>query len=301
MKQEKMLDLLTEIRNNPVPANAEIAYLTRQLVQATLPHSDLKEQDVFESYNGALTLTIQAGFNTATKKKYGLPYGTIPRLLLFWLTSEVMKTKSRKIYMGDNMSQFMKEMGLDPRSRGPRSDAVRLKDQMDRLFNSIISFDGNIFQGQKKGKAWQHMQIAPRGVVWWDVNSHDQSELFESYIELGEGFYETIVNSPVPLDKRALSILKNSSLYLDIYSWAAYKSFALYKQGKEKQFIKWRSFMEQLGANYTDVKNFKRKAKEAFERVNLVYPRLKVEYVPSGFEIYAAPPPVPEQQKKLLK
>mgnify|MGYP005854082749 CR=1 FL=1 len=293
-----MLDLLTDIKNNPVPQNEEKAYLTRQLVQATLPHSDLHDQDVFESYNGALTLTIQAGYNAKTKQKYGLPYGTIPRLLLFWLTSEVMKTKSRKIYLGDNMSQFMKEIGLDPRSRGPRSDAARLKDQMNRLFNSIICFTGDISRGTRTGDAWHNMQIAPKGVVWWDTEKLEQGDHFESYIELGEGFYEAILNSPVPLDKRALTALKNSSMTLDIYSWSVYKSFALSKQRKEKQFITWYSFMEQLGANYSDIKNFKKKVKQAFDKVGMVYPWLHIEYVTKGFEIFASHPAIPEQKKR---
>ena len=295
MKQESQLDILTEIKNNPVPASDEKAYLTRQLVQATLPHADLKDQDFFQSFNGDLTLSIRGGIDIETGQKYGLPYGTIPRLLMFWLTTEVMKTGSRKIYLGDNMSQFMRDIGLDPRGRGEKSDAARLKNQMERLFHSIISFDKTIDKDNKKGRAWQSMQIAPKGIIWWDTKKHQQSDLFESYVELSEDFYETMLNSPVPLDKRAITLLKNSSLTLDIYSWCSYKSYALKKQGKPKQFLTWRRFMEQLGANYADIKNFKKKAKDAFDKVHKVYPWLRVEYVSRGFEIYAANPSVPEQ------
>ena len=39
--------------------------------------------------NGRLTLTLVS--------TVGYPYGSIPRLLLFWLTKEAVRTKSRRI------------------------------------------------------------------------------------------------------------------------------------------------------------------------------------------------------------
>ena len=53
--------------------------------------------------------------------KEGYPYGIIPRLLLFWMTSEVVWKKNakieeeekRKLYLGESLSEFMREFGLD--------------------------------------------------------------------------------------------------------------------------------------------------------------------------------------------
>ena len=58
-----------------------VGFMARALVQATLPHRRV-EGSVFERRNGAFTLTLLAPPRT------GLPYGTVPRLLLAWMTTE---------------------------------------------------------------------------------------------------------------------------------------------------------------------------------------------------------------------
>ena len=113
------------------------------------------------------------------------------------------------------------------------------------------------------------MQIAPKGELWWDFKSPEQPTLFGSWIELGEEFYNAIITAPVPLDKRALTALKRSPMALDLYSWATYKTFVLSHSRKKEQFIPWRSFMLQLGANYSNVKDFKTKTKATFKKVQV--------------------------------
>jgi hypothetical protein len=41
--------------------------------------------------NGNYALTIQPGWDTWEKQSFGYPYGTIPRLLIFWLTTEALR------------------------------------------------------------------------------------------------------------------------------------------------------------------------------------------------------------------
>jgi len=80
--------------------------------------------------------------------------------------------------------------------------------------------------------------------------------------ELGETFFEAITASPVPLDMRALRALKRSPLALDLYAWASYTTFSLSRKGSAR-FIPWRALAKQLGTDYGDVKDFKRKAGSA--------------------------------------
>ena len=39
-------------------------------------------------------------------------YGSIPRLLLFWITTEAVRTKARRIEFGRSLTAFMLELGL---------------------------------------------------------------------------------------------------------------------------------------------------------------------------------------------
>ena len=59
-----------------------------------------------------------------------------------------------------------------------------------------------------------------------------QQDLFASWVELGEKFYEAIIARPVPLDMRTLQALKSSSLALDIYAWLAYRSHRVNRHKK---------------------------------------------------------------------
>ena len=51
--------------------------------------------------------------------------------------------------------------------------------------------------------------------------------LWDSKIELGEKFFNEIINHPVPLDMNTLTALKRSALGLDLYLWLTYRTFAL--------------------------------------------------------------------------
>lgn len=296
------MDAAAAIMADPITAEQDKAFLTRQLVQVTLPHSSPGNVPIWQRRNGDLSLSIRPGWDHNKNKPLGLPFGSIPRLLLFWLTTEALRTGSRKIMLGDSMASFMRDVGLDPYTGGgKRGDGARLRSQMERLFRATISFEVNRQDGDTSGKRWLDMQIAPEGELWWDFKSPDQPALFGSWIELGEKFYDAIISAPVPLDKRALSALKRSPMALDLYAWATYKSFVLSHGKRREQFIPWRAFMTQLGADYSDLKNFKRKTKETFRKVQAVYPNLDLEDADGGFIIRAAPPAVAHQKSKRQK
>jgi hypothetical protein len=296
---KRMIDASVDIRMNYETPEQEKAFLTRQLVQATLPHSNPGDVPVWGRTNGNMSLVIRPGWDNKKKQTVGYPYGTIPRLLLFWLTTEALRTGSRRIELGNSLSAFMSEIGLNSSTGGgKRGDAKRLRNQMERLFRSTFSFESIQDVGSSRGKRWLDMQIAPDGELWWDLRDPNQTTLFGSWVELGEKFYQAIISSPVPLDMRALKALKGSSLALDIYAWATYKAFSLLQNNKEDQFIPWKIFMQQLGVDYSDVKNFKKKCRDAFLKVQAVYPSLTVEYSDGGFSIKSGLPSVTQKKSK---
>ncbi len=171
---KRILDAATNITMEP---NAtEMAFIARALVQATLPHSDPGEIPIWGRTNGRLTLTIKPDWeiDPKTNKPHcvGIPYGTIPRLLLFWITTEAVKTKSRRLELGDSLASFMRELGLTP-TGGRWGTIRRLREQMNRLFRAKISFDVKAKANGDPGAAWMDMQVAPKGELWW---SHHQPE-----------------------------------------------------------------------------------------------------------------------------
>lgn len=282
----RLLDAAVEIQMNPEPTEQDKAFLTRQLVQVTLPHSSPGNVPIWKRKNGNLTLAIRSGWDHKKDQPLGYPFGSIPRLLLFWITTEALRTKSRKLELGKSLVDFMRDVGLNPSTGGgKRGDGQRLKNQMERLFRATISLEVDREGTGAASKRWIDMQVAPEGEFWWNFKNPNQTSLFGSWIELGDKFYDAIIAAPVPLDKRALSALKRSPLALDLYAWATYKTFSLIQHNKTEQFIPWRSFMGQLGAEYSNPMNFKRKAKQAFRKVLAVYPGLDIEDAEGGIMI----------------
>ncbi len=80
-----------------------------------------------------------------------------------------------------------------------RSDAVRLREQMTRLLRATISFK----QTCGNGHSWLDMQIGPEAVLWCDPEKTLQDDLFESWVELDEKFYQAVTAASVPLEMRS--------------------------------------------------------------------------------------------------
>ncbi|MGF7213720.1 hypothetical protein GGE65_008370 [Skermanella aerolata] len=297
----KIVKAGAEIRSNPEPAPEDITFMARQLVQATLPHSSPKgNPPEWTRRNGNLTLAIRPGYKTDPKTGnrvcLGYPYGTIPRLLLFWITTEALRTGSAHIELGTSLASFMRELELDPNNGSAgakRSDARRLRDQMERLFRATISFDVVGDQSQQ----WLDMQVAPKGELWWNFHNPDQGGLFNSWIELNPDLFRAITSAPVPVDMRALRQLKRSPLALDLYAFVCYRAFIATQSGKA-QFVTWDQLMQQLGTDYSDVADFRKKSNAALRKIKAVYPGLRQGPKRGGIEILPGASAVPHRASK---
>jgi len=264
--QRKLIEASVNIAENP--DEAETAFMARQLVQATLPHSNPGDVPVWSRRNGDLILSIQPGFEQG--KSLGIPYGTIPRLLLFWITTNAVQKRERRLELGNSLAEFMGNLDLIP-SGGQWGTIHRLRKQMKSLFTARMSFDYT----KKNKSSWLNMDIAPMGELWWDYKKPMQGNFWQSWIELGEKFYESIIAAPIPVDMRALKAIKRSPLALDLYAWLSYRTFIAAKKGKN-QFISWHNLEKQLGCNYQNTRHFKVKVRQAIRKIELVYPELLV-------------------------
>ena len=271
---KKLINKAVEIAQVPATAN-DIAFMNKSLVQANLPHSKPKS-DVWVRQNGNYSLVVQAGLNE-NGESYGLPYGTIPRLGLLYLITQAVRTKNRRIELGNTLNDFIREIGLNPDTGGgKRGDAKRVIEQLNRLFNARFSFTETLTdQKGNVGKRRLNMEVAPKSELWWDIKNTEQKSIFRSWLELGEDFFYAITASPIPLDFRAAVSLKRSPLALDIYILICYEAFKAHKSGKTR-FIPYASLHEQMGTTYSDVKNFKNKFKAALRKVRTAAPTIHI-------------------------
>jgi len=244
-----------------------IGFMARTLTQATMPHSKSVNNE-FTRRNGAFELTI------LSPSSIGLPYGSIPRLLLSWMTTEAVRTRSPILELGPTLSAFMAELGLICRG-GERGDITRLKNQIERLFSCMVSCR---YQDETEGKSGgTGFAIAKEYRLWWNPKSPAQMPLWKSTVTLSTDFFQEIIERPVPVDMRALKALKRSPLALDIYCWLTYRMSYLHKPTE----VPWPVLQMQFGADYAlqgqGPRDFKKKFLHHLRRVLVVYSEADVE------------------------
>ena len=236
----------------------KLGYLGRVHTQATIPHSKLDPVSEYERVNGKFHLYVKA------PKRIGLPYGTLPRLLLIWMSTEVVLTGEPRLELGKNMSRFFEKLNL-PISGGKRGYIRPMREQMLRLFAS--SFQWHYEEVERdRGRL---LAVEDWDVWWLKPEQLPQDDLFPSYIVLTNTFYEELFNHAIPIDLRAISYLRKSPLALDLYTWLTHRFSYLRRQTE----IPWEMLAGQVGSNYADLALFKFKVKKALVDVQRVYPK----------------------------
>ncbi|MGI8607863.1 MAG: replication protein RepA [Candidatus Dormibacteria bacterium] len=118
----------------------------------------------------------------------------MPRLLLAWVTTEAVRTKTPELLLGPSLSSFMAQLQLAP-TGGRWGTIPRLRKQMERLFSSAVGCT-YADAGRTSGQA---MNVALSHDLWWDPKRPDQAALWQSTVTLGTDFFNEIVARPVPI------------------------------------------------------------------------------------------------------
>lgn len=268
MNKENLDKLISEalhIEHEDAKEAGVLGYMARSLVQATMPHKDPGLVEVWGRHNGNFSMVMQPGYlidKNNIAHNIGLPYGTKPRLIMAFISSEAVKNKSKEIMLGHTLSQFMSQLNLTP-TGGRWGTIPMLKEQLKRLFSSSVSFqyDGNSMEISGG------FRIASKVLLFWDPKQPEQSTLWESSITLTQEFYDEIVSHPIPINLRGLSALKGSSLAIDIYCWLTYRMSYL----KHSIEIPWELLAAQFGSEYAEVRDFKKNFMRQLKKVLVIY------------------------------
>jgi hypothetical protein len=279
-----------------------IGFLGRVLVQATLPYREPPNSPpAWGRRNGNVALVIQPGYTIREKStpnldgrmivqqvpvSLGYPYGNIPRLVLAWLSTEMVRTQERRVVLGRSLREFMEGIGLESVSGGKNGSITRLREQLGRLFASSIAV---IRDEAIAGKSIQSLhnagfRIADQSSLWWDPQRPEQAGLFQSEVMLSERFYNELTDKPVPVDLRALRALKQSPIALDIYSWLTWRNSFL----RSNATVPWEALMGQFGTE-SSPKKFRENFKKALQQVLVVYPSARVDISRAGLVLIPSP------------
>ena len=273
-------------------ADTDLGFMGRLLALCSLPRTNPGDRKEYVRRNGPYTLVMSAGGLSK------LPFGNLPRLILAWVCTEAVRTRSRELVLGRSLSEFMRTLDvLSSDSGGTSGVRTRLRNQMKRLFGCTVS----MIYKDDHGEATVNAVIARRTEFWWTARNTDARSLWESKIELSEDFFNEIISHPVPLDMNTLTALKRSSLGLDLYLWLTYRTFVL----RSPLRLSWRQVYRQFGANparasdhYT-VKNFRIKVLRELQKIKIAWPGLNYATEPGVLILLPSTPAIPPATAQL--
>ena len=124
-----------------------------------------------------------------------LPFGDQPRLLLAWVSTEAVRTKSRELMLGRSLPEFMRKLDIYSSSGGATGGRTRLRNQMKRLLRCTVSL---VYEDEQRDTGVSSL-VADRTEFWWNPKRRDAPALWDSKIRLGEDFFNEIVQPPVPV------------------------------------------------------------------------------------------------------
>ncbi|HZZ84890.1 MAG TPA: replication protein RepA [Anaeromyxobacteraceae bacterium] len=249
-----------------------IGYLARILVLTNLPHRDPGDILAWTRRNGDFTLQITPGVAPATAvepaRRLGIPYGTYPRLVLSWVTTEVLRTRSPELVLGQSLAEFLRRLGVH-RTGGEQGTIGRVREQLRRLFAATISWT------YQRGNVQLEAGVRPfEGVfTFWDPTRPHQDAVFPSRLVLNQRLFEEILRSSVPFDLRVVRELarQHNCLGIDLYGWLTHKQFQLARTGRSA-LVPWTSLAQQFGGDYGRTRDFKRRFLAALTVVERLYP-----------------------------
>ena len=264
----KQIDALAGIGEDP--NDTDMGFMARLLTLCSLPRTDPGSRLQYKRQNGPYKLIMIAGGDNK------LPFGNLPRLVLAWVSTEAVRTRSRELVLGNSLLAFMRQLGMTSNSGGTRGDRTRLRNQLDRLFNSHVQ----LIYETPGHKITASSALADRTELWWDYRTPEQDTLWESRVHLGEAFFNEIIAHPIPIDMRILKEMRRSSLGLDLYMWLTFKTFKLYSQNAKPERLTWERLYMQFGAtpekaeDKFTVRDFRKDVLRELKKLKLAWPTL---------------------------
>ncbi|MGB8840467.1 MAG: replication protein RepA [Aliidongia sp.] len=244
-----------------------------------LPHKDLPET-VWTRQGGNIRLTIESGRNE-DEQTVGIPFGSIARMILLYLQTQAVKTQSREIELGRSMNQWLASMGIDSGGRQYRL----VREQSKRLSLCRLTF----YRMTDTATHVTNGSFVRDAIL--PTRAEAQLSLWQEIVRLDEGFYQSLIDHPMPVQEAAIRQLGARSMAIDVYIWLAYRLHQITKPTP----ITWAAIFQQFGGGFTHSWHFKAKFREPLALALAAYPGAHVTADDAGLILYPSPPPVTER------
>lgn len=259
--------------------------------QASLPHKRLKPEEPWVRRSDRIALMVEPGRllrpGTVEPTLVGVPYGSRARLILLYLQTRAVRTKSRDVELGRSMREWLRRMGIP---HGGKSYA-EVKDQATRLSTCKLTF----YYAAAAGRTgFSNERIVDDGLMMLEDDEHDgrQGNLFVERVRLSQSFHDALRRHPVPIWEPALQHIQNNSMALDLYVWLAYRLHVLQKPTP----VRWEALHQQFGAGFKALRHFRPTFLDNVKLALATYPDARVDLDgDAGLLLHPSKPPVAKQ------
>lgn len=285
--RRRLIEEALEIEREDALQAGALAFMCRLFCQVGLPHSDParrrgvppEQRHLWKRDNGLVKLSLVGNPDV------GLPSGKIPRQVMVYLTTECVRTGSPHVVLG-NLTSFLRELSMGAVTGGRWGTATRIREQLQKLFITTVNATLD-FTDPDSGRRSQRapgFRLTEDYELCWHPRQPEQGSLWASFVDLTPSFFRMVRERPVPLDRRALRVLR-SSLAIDLYVWLTYR----YSYLEVKREISWPLLERQFGSNYATLAEFRRNVLIHLREVLTVYPSARVEVGSEGLILKPSP------------
>ncbi|MEP7309349.1 MAG: replication protein RepA [Acidobacteriota bacterium] len=286
--QNRMIEAAEAIRDG---RPEDIAFQHSVLCQTSLPYRRTPLRR-WEAQNGNVMLLVQAGEAYDREKQQWvelpLPFGPKARLILMYLNSEAIRTRSPIIEVENSMTAFLRQL----QRRDPNGDEIqKFKQQLSALAQAKISM-ASADPGLSAETGWTPHANLPivKFIDLWFTKNANQRVLWPGTIELTTDYFEDLTKHAVPLDQRAIAALSHSAMALDAYSWLAQRLWRV-PPGKPYR-VAWARLHQQFGSGYKQIRQWRKVFLKTLKDVQMQYPDAKLDHDAGGLCLHHSAPPV---------
>jgi hypothetical protein len=258
--------------------------------QCALPHRKIERTPTglpWEVSSGQMRLVVEPGRRPTGKDGSGplewvsIPFGAYPRLILFYLQTQAIRTSCREVELGNSWRDWMTRIGVSWGGNTGRS----VREQAELLSRCRLTFH---MPGGDGRTGLLNQAIVDGAIFIESPQAERQGRLSLESVKLSEQFFNTLKKHPLPLEESAIKALANNSAALDAYIWLAYRLHSLHAP----RLVTWQALKAQHGIGYNKLADFKFRFSKILELATAVYPEAKIEIVDAGVMLKPSRPPV---------
>ena len=226
----------------------------------------------------------------------GVPYGSLPRLVLIHIMTEAVRTRSRHIVLGTSFTDWMRRMGFRTISYGPRGSATLIREQLDRLLACewMIRWDSEIADGNR--------EFAVKEVKLTNdyAGRDDRRGTFSPRDHADRGFFRTIfaimLSRSTRMQSGSYAIARPRSIFIPGLPTASPASAKL-----APSLLSWSQLAVHFGNDGNNIRKFRQTIRDAWERhVSAVYPEARAEFDTTAIRLFASPAPLQRRALRLV-